>query len=267
MILSNFHTHTSYCDGKNTCEEMIQAALKSGFSRLGFSGHGYTPFDLSFCMSAENQQKYISEINDLKEKYKGKIDILCGIEQDILSEEDTSMFDYVILSSHYISGKGKRYDVDNTPEIVSNAINEIFDGDPMKYAEVYYSDVAKTPRCDIVGHFDLLTKFDEKHHFFDTSSKKYKEFALDALREVAKRNNLFEINTGAISRGWRTSPYPEPFLLEEMKRLGCEIIINSDCHDANNLSCHFRESEELLKSAGFRYRTELSSNGLVHIKL
>jgi histidinol-phosphatase (PHP family) len=39
MIRSNFHTHTLFCDGKNTAEEMVQQALANGFEQLGFSGH------------------------------------------------------------------------------------------------------------------------------------------------------------------------------------------------------------------------------------
>ena len=54
MILkSNFHTHTTFCDGKSTAEEMVQRALELGFDRLGFSGHCYTWFDPEFHMDTE----------------------------------------------------------------------------------------------------------------------------------------------------------------------------------------------------------------------
>ena len=29
----NFHTHTTYCDGKETAEQMVQAAIAKGFTR------------------------------------------------------------------------------------------------------------------------------------------------------------------------------------------------------------------------------------------
>ena len=41
----NYHTHTDFCDGQNTPEEMAEAAAKKGFPALGFSGHSYTDFD------------------------------------------------------------------------------------------------------------------------------------------------------------------------------------------------------------------------------
>ena len=67
-MIANFHTHTSFCDGKNTPEEIIKAAINKGFSAIGFSGHGYTDFDLRYCM--KNTYEYIKEITRLKEKYK-----------------------------------------------------------------------------------------------------------------------------------------------------------------------------------------------------
>ena len=35
MRYSNFHTHTTFCDGKNTAEEMVRAAITAGCPALG----------------------------------------------------------------------------------------------------------------------------------------------------------------------------------------------------------------------------------------
>ncbi|MBQ7974646.1 MAG: hypothetical protein IJ300_03045 [Clostridia bacterium] len=59
MIKQNLHTHSLYCDGKNTLEELTEAAIERGFSSIGFSGHCYTPFDSSYCMSIENTKKIL----------------------------------------------------------------------------------------------------------------------------------------------------------------------------------------------------------------
>ena len=37
--LCNMHTHTVFCDGKNTVDEMVESAIKLGMKTLGFSGH------------------------------------------------------------------------------------------------------------------------------------------------------------------------------------------------------------------------------------
>ena len=102
-IKSNFHTHTLLCDGINTPEEMVIAAVDKGFDTLGFSGHCYTAYDESYCMSRENTLKYKTEIARLQEKYRGQLNILRGIEQDFGSDEPTYDYDYVIGSVHALS--------------------------------------------------------------------------------------------------------------------------------------------------------------------
>ena len=49
-MISNFHTHSVFCDGDNTLEEIATSAIEKGFTALGFSGHGFTPFDTRYCM-------------------------------------------------------------------------------------------------------------------------------------------------------------------------------------------------------------------------
>lgn len=67
MELKNFHTHTTYCDGKNTTEEMILAAINQGFTALGFSGHSHTSIDPSYCMTTDETRRYIDELKALRE--------------------------------------------------------------------------------------------------------------------------------------------------------------------------------------------------------
>ena len=40
-MLQNLHTHSTFCDGIHTPEQMVQFALQKGFTSLGFSGHSY----------------------------------------------------------------------------------------------------------------------------------------------------------------------------------------------------------------------------------
>ena len=71
MELKNFHTHTTYCDGKNTAEEMILAAINQGFTVLGFSGHSHTSIDPSYCMTTDETRRYINELKALAERTSG----------------------------------------------------------------------------------------------------------------------------------------------------------------------------------------------------
>ena len=97
----NLHTHSTYCDGKDGVEELIQQALSLGFDSLGFSGHLYKDVvDYASLTLGASMQAYQNEIAQMKEKYKDKIKIYCGVEYDILSNLPMDGFDYLIGSLH-----------------------------------------------------------------------------------------------------------------------------------------------------------------------
>ena len=69
--MSNYHTHTVYCDGNDTPEALVLEAIRLGCPSIGFSGHSFTEFDQSYCMSRERTEEYKREVRALKEKYRG----------------------------------------------------------------------------------------------------------------------------------------------------------------------------------------------------
>ena len=77
----NLHTHSIFCDGKDTIEEMTLEAISKGFDILGFSGHGYLSIDDG---SMRDTKGYISEVERIKSKYSSSIQIHLGIEEDML---------------------------------------------------------------------------------------------------------------------------------------------------------------------------------------
>ena len=95
---SSVHCHSTMCDGKNTLQDMASAACAQGLTTLGFTGHSYTQRDREYCMSPSRTAQYKATIAKLKTEYKGKVDILCGIEWDILSEDKRTGYDYWIGS-------------------------------------------------------------------------------------------------------------------------------------------------------------------------
>ena len=176
MIPSNYHTHTCYCDGRDTPEELIREAIRLGCPAIGFTGHSYTPFDLSYCMSLDDTARYNEEIPHLKEKYKGQISVLFGIEQDYFSTMPTDCYDYVVGAVHYIEKDGAYLAVDDSRENQIADVKKYYGGDFYAYCEDYYELVAKVyekTKCRIVAHFDLVTKFNEENDLFDTTHPRY----------------------------------------------------------------------------------------------
>lgn len=249
-MLTNYHTHTTFCDGKSTAEEVVLSAISRGFDAIGFSGHGYTAFDFSYCMMDMNA--YLTEIRRLKEKYKKDIEIYAGVEEDAFYPLPRADFDYVLGSSHYFYVDRVYYPVDSNYACLEKCLS-VYCGDILRMAEDYYSSFVRyihTYRPDIIGHFDLLTKFDEQHPLF-FKNEEYCKIAVRFACEAAKSGAIFEVNTGAISRGYRTTPYPHVDILHALKKEGARVILCSDSHKADTIDCAFSEAKALLRSCGF----------------
>ncbi len=248
-MLYNYHTHTTYCDGKNSAEEMVQKAIELGLSEIGFSGHSYTEFDLEPCMTREGTELYKKEINALKEKYKDKIKILLGIEYDYHSDEPTEDYDYILGSVHYLYKNGEYLCIDYSRDKQIEAVNKYYGGDFYSYIEDYYKTVAdlyNKLKCDIIGHFDLITKYNADGSLFDINHPRYIAAWQAAADAIIKTPAVVEINTGGIARGYVKSPYPSEDIINYFKKNGKKLIYSSDCHNKDFLLCGYEAVEKYL---------------------
>ena len=252
-MLTNYHTHSTFCHGNDTPEQIVSAAIDKGFSAIGFSGHGFTPFDFRYCM--QDTEAYVAEITRLKAAYAGKLQIYLGAEEDAYEIVDRSRFDYIIGSCHYFYVDGQYYPVDSNYDYFRKCL-ELFQYDPVKMAHAYYGHFCQyiqTRKPDIIGHFDLITKFSEKDgpNFFD--HKGYRETAKTYATIAADTGCLFELNTGAISRGARITPYPHEDILRIIRNAGSSVVLSSDSHEIKTLDFGFSQARTYLKDMGFQY--------------
>lgn len=251
MKIQNLHTHSQFCDGKNTAEEMVLSAIRKGYDSLGFSSHIKTIFNT---VALTDKVGYFKEIARLKEKYSNKIKIYTGGEFDLYSDDDVKDYEYTIGSVHYDCIGGHVVPFDDKYEVVKNNVDKYFGGNGIAFAKKYFQSVKRLPDTfdfDIVGHFDVICKHNEKHALFDDANPEYLECVLDALHcLINKGKKLFEINLGGIVRGYKTTPYPSGFLLDEMVKLGCEFVLTSDAHKTEHLISDFSGIVSGLKTAG-----------------
>lgn len=270
MIRQNLHTHTRFDDGADTPAEMAQAALDAGLTSLGFSGHSPLPWANDWAIPQEDLPDYLTAVTDVKAAFAGRLAVYSGLEWDIASPRDVDGLDYVIGSVHHIPFGGGHPSVDEAPETTRRMLRECFHDSPCALAEAYFAEVralADVSFVDIVGHFDLLTKFDEKHGFFDETAPRYVDAAMSALEALVRADKIFEVNTGAVARGWRSTPYPSRRVLRELKLRGARVLVSSDAHRAEYIACRFAETEELLRELGFRERWELTDAGFAPMAL
>lgn len=258
-IKQNLHTHSVYCDGNDTVEEMVQEAILKKFTVLGFSGHGKCALD-SISMDDQRINAYITDILEMKEKYKNQISIHLGIEQDMAGRlENSSDFEYVIGSKHFINTTPIDYSFEVFTELF-----ESYHKDYVKLCKDYYEDVARMrdwQEVDIIGHLDLITKYNEDESFFKFEDKKYVSIVCDCVDSLLSKNKIFEINTGAIARGYRTTCYPYKNILKYLQEHGARICLNSDCHNRKKLDCAYEQTMELIRDCGFKEMVLLTDNG------
>lgn len=265
MIRQNLHAHTRFDDGTATCAEMVRAALNAGLTSFGISAHSPMPHE-PWTVPKWRMGAFQKEMERLKAAYADRITVWTGLEYDLTSEPAFDGFDYVIASVHAIDAGGKRWAVDYTRERAQSMIDEVFRGDRDAAAAHYFSlvkSIADIPEADIVGHFDLLTKFNEPEPLYDTASPVYRRAALDAMEALVKADKLFELNTGAVSRGYRTDFYPDAFLLNALRELGGKLVLSSDSHAVDTVAFGFPEAEQKAKAAGFDRVYVLTGRGFV----
>lgn len=258
MVRQDFHVHSNFSDGVSTPEEIVEQAIANGMERLGFSDHSYAPYDEECCIPRADIVRYRDTIRALQKKYEGKIEIFCGIEQDIYSAESTDSYDYVIGSVHYIKLGDQYYGVDYKVETLREAAEKYFGGDMYGVVETYFDTVAQVYEktgCDVIGHFDLIAKLNERYELFDESHPRYIAAWQKAADKLLASGKIFEINTGAISRGYRTQPYPARPIMEYLAQHGAKFMLSSDSHDRATLRYEFDVWEQVASHLGLSLTT------------
>ncbi len=266
MTPQNLHAHSTLDDGRSTPEEMLRASLSAGMCSCGLSLHSPLPFQNDWAPGMETVEVFLREMRRLAAAFAPRMTVYVGIEWDVLSENvDLAPFDYVIGSVHHLPVDGANPSVDESPEATADLLARYFGGDADAAAALYFSElqkVAAQPRAQIVGHFDLLTKFNERGAFFDEESPVYRRAATRAMEALVEADKIFEVNTGAISRGYRTSPYPSRVLLEQLRRMDGRVTLGSDAHSACNVACAFDAALRLVRDCGFRQIWQMVSPGV-----
>lgn len=272
-IKSNCHTHTNLCDGKSTAREMIEGAIEKGFTTLGFSGHVPMNFPNEWAMTHENLDKYYEEVNSLKKEYADRIDILCGIELDSDFELKKDYdFDYILSSVHQIHTGDRIYAIDLITEELSECVNTEYGGDWSKMAEEYFGNLARfavSAKTDVVGHYDLITKFNKNFCLFDENNPEYQKSALRWLDYIIdnRPDIVFEVNTGAMFRCGNETPYPASFILKRIGERGARVTVSSDAHCTQALDYMFDRAKKYCKECGIDSIWHLTKNGFTEEKI
>ena len=264
--LTNFHSHCFFCDGCAPMEVFVHHAITHGMKAYGISSHAPVPFSSNWAMRKDDVDEYLQEFRRLKEMHAEEIELYVGMEMDYLSKERDAVFrtygelplDYRIGSVHYIDtlDDGNLYwkiggDIKN----YDHAIKELFGGDIKRMILRYYAqtnEMIEHADLDIIGHIDKITDLAERYYssWFDPSEKWYVQLLDDTLHLAKEKNKIIEINTKGVETKHRTFPHRRHY--KRILETGIPIMVNSDAHKPDCITCGFRETYCALKECGFR---------------
>lgn len=248
-MIPDYHIHTSLCGhARGTLDELAEAAVSRGMREIGISDHMPLLYmeDAELAMSADRLPVYVESVLDLKERFRGRLEVRLGIEADYhpgTMEERASMieqypFDYVIGSVHAIGDwifddprKRHRY--------------EGIDLDAF-YTEYFKLNIemAETGVFDIAGHVDLAKKFGYRPRMDMT------DLYGELIERLKKSGMCYEINTAGL-RWPADEVYPDPSFVRLGHRAGVPITFGSDAHCPEDIGRDFEIALRLARSAGY----------------
>lgn len=266
MIPINYHIHSTYCDGKNTLEEMVQAAIKKGLISIGITSHMTLPFENDWSLRKEKLQDYFDEIDALKVKYADEIEIYKSLEIDYFmdrkgisraSEKVLSKLDYVLMSIHSLGSTRvqKLYHIDESPENFKTGIEKYYDGNVKAFVCDYYESIGEMAmkyRPDIIGHLDLIKKNNNGNLFFNDQEAWYQEAVCNCLDRILESGSIVEINTGANMRAPGVGRYPSDWIVPKMKKRNIPITICGDSHSVAGIANGYEEAKKYLLDCGYK---------------
>jgi histidinol-phosphatase (PHP family) len=249
---------------KGQLEPVVMRAIEAGFTHYGLSEHSpryrtedllageedLTPLDLETTFEA-----YVAHARSLREKVAGRLDLLVGFETERLPPGDwirrmtalRARFkpDYIVGSVHDVDGLV----IDYTPE-ATQQVAEAKGG--MEELRLRYFDAVKdlvsALRPEVVGHIDLIRKFDGQNPSFSPQVYRRIEEALEAVKSVGA---VLEVNCATYRRGLGPV-YPLLPILERARSMGIGVTLGDDGHGAHDVGVGLDASMRAIASAGFK---------------
>lgn len=244
---ADYHVHTYYSDDSECpMEEMIKKAVSIHLDEIAFTDH--VDYGVK---TAENcdYDSYFKEINRCRKKYAGVISIKAGIEFGIQSHTIPLFekafkkynFDFVILSNHQIGDKAF-WNYEFQEGKTQKEFHE-------RYYEALYEVVREYKNYSVLGHLDMIKRYDE---YGDYPDNKILHIVEKILTQAIEDGKGIEVNTSCFKYGLKDLT-PSRAILKLYYELGGEVItIGSDSHDTAYLGSHIEEVKQILKELGYR---------------
>jgi DNA polymerase (family 10) len=200
-LKGDVHMHTVETDGKNTIEEMAEAAKARGYEYMAITDHSK---NLAFANGLDDKRavEHIARIHAAGKQIEG-ITIFAGIEVDILADGDLDLSDEVLAQM----------------DLVIASVHSVFNQEPAKMTERLLKAI-ENPNSSIIGHPTGRIQLRRDAYAFDMHA---------VLTAAAKHKVAMELNS-----------YPDRLDLNDVhlrqaKQQGVKIVINTDSHHTSHM--------------------------------
>ncbi len=252
----NFHSHTQFCDGHATMEEMAGAAVSSGFRHYGFTPHSPIPFGSPCNMSAGDVEEFKVRAEAIRRRYEGTCRFYTGMEIDYIGPDwgpaspyfSTLGLDYSIGSVHFIPDfEGEPVDIDGRFESFRRKMTDRFRRDIDYVVDTFYSQsmaMIAAGGFDILGHFDKVGQNAAYYAPGIEEGSHYRACVDSLIDDIIAKNLVIELNTKARHDHGRF--FPGERYLPRRVEAGIIIIVNSDAHEPTKIDASRAEAFEIL---------------------
>lgn len=203
----------------------------------------------------EQFERFILEANHLTSKYSSQIDLLIGIETEMIEEEVTTSLidqvlqnhgdsiDYLVGSVHHVNQIPIDFDKPTflkacqslSPNSSMDPTEESLYKLCSDYFEAQYNLMVRF-QPEVIGHFDLCLLY-----YPNLDLKKDKSIWNQVERNIKfgiSYGALFEVNSAALKKGWST-PYPSPDILKLISKLGGRLTLSDDSHGPHQVGLNY----------------------------
>ncbi len=262
-MLVDYHVHTEFSDDSiYNMEDVVKDAIKIGINEICFTDHvdygikydwdcsHSIPYRNGEPFANVNYTKYISKITQMQQKYHTQIAIKIGLEFGVQMHTipqyqklfQNYNFDFIILSIHQVEDK-EFWTQDFQKGKTQKQYNE-------RYYEEMFNVVKNYKNYSVLGHMDLITRYDEAGIY---PFEKIKPIIEEILKIVIADGKGIELNTSYHRYHLKdTTPCIE--ILKLYRELGGNIItLGSDSHKPEHLGAYMQEAKTILKALGFKH--------------
>jgi len=267
MQYFSFHTHSTFCDGKATVEEVCTSAIAQGISAVGFSSHAPVSFDTAWAMKFEDLSDYVNEVERCRLKFRNELLVYRSLETDFIAADKSIPFeevrkiaklDYIIGSVHLVYNPNKDnaiWFLDGPPVNYEKGINECFDGDVRLAVMTYFKQIqemVRTQHPDVIAHMDKVV-MNNKGRFFNESEQWYQDVMEETLQVIARHGAIIEINTRGIYRGKYHTWFPNEEVIKQCIDLNIPLTVSVDAHHPDELRAGFEDAIGVMQKLGCQF--------------